>query len=166
MTPFLGLLRPVYLHCSTRPPLLMQHFRPTLAFKSLIPLLPVLSHFPLLPHHRLLLLAVLLSLLLPLPPDFLRVLQWNADGLQARRTELLHFLSSHPVDLTSVSRKPIFTHLPPSRSLDSLLCDLIAPTPGLAFSLLMPRTLAATSTFSSGKAYSSLNFLPPLFLFA
>ena len=34
-----------------------------------------------------------------LPPDSLRVLQWNAGGLRARSTELLHFLSSHPVDL-------------------------------------------------------------------
>ena len=33
------------------------------------------------------------------PPDSLRVLQWNAGGLRARSTELLHFLSSHPVDL-------------------------------------------------------------------
>ena len=32
------------------------------------------------------------------PPDYLRVLQWNAGGLRARSTELLHFLSSHPVD--------------------------------------------------------------------
>ena len=38
-------------------------------------------------------------LLPPLPPDSLRVLQWNAGGLRARSTELLHFLSSHPVDL-------------------------------------------------------------------
>ena len=28
------------------------------------------------------------------PPDSLRVLQWNAGGLRARSTELLHFLSS------------------------------------------------------------------------
>ena len=33
------------------------------------------------------------------PPDSLRVLQWNAGGLRVRSTELLHFLSSHPVDL-------------------------------------------------------------------
>ena len=32
------------------------------------------------------------------PPDYLRVLQWNAGGLRARSTELLHFLSSHPVN--------------------------------------------------------------------
>ena len=36
------------------------------------------------------------------PPDSLRVLQWNAGGLQARSTELLHFLSSHPVNLICI----------------------------------------------------------------
>ena len=46
------------------------------------------------------LLAVSLYLLLPLPlPNSLRVLQWNAGGLRARSTKLLHFISSHPVDL-------------------------------------------------------------------
>ena len=36
------------------------------------------------------------------PPDSLRVLQWNAGGLQARSTELLHFLLSHLVDLICI----------------------------------------------------------------
>ena len=36
------------------------------------------------------------------PPDSLRVLQWNAGSLRARSTELLHFLSSHPVDLICI----------------------------------------------------------------
>ena len=36
------------------------------------------------------------------PPDSPRVLQWNAGGLRARSTELLHFLSSHPVDLICI----------------------------------------------------------------
>ena len=31
--------------------------------------------------------------------NFLRVLQWNAGGVQARSTKLLHFISSHPVGL-------------------------------------------------------------------
>ena len=35
-------------------------------------------------------------------PNSLIVLQWNAGGLQARSTELLHFLSSHPVDLICI----------------------------------------------------------------
>ena len=54
------------------------------------------------PHHLPLLLAVLLRLLPPLPPDSVRVLQWNAGGLRARSTELLHFLSSRPVDLICI----------------------------------------------------------------
>ena len=33
------------------------------------------------------------------PPDSLMVFQWNAGGLRARSTALLHFLSSHSIDL-------------------------------------------------------------------
>ena len=36
------------------------------------------------------------------PPDSLKVLQWNAGGLRVRSTELLHFLSSHPVNLICI----------------------------------------------------------------
>ena len=62
----------------------------------------ILYLLPLPPHHRLLLLTVLLRLLPPLAPDSLRVLQWNAGGLRAKTAELLHFLSSHPVDLICI----------------------------------------------------------------
>ena len=97
------------------------------------------------------------------PPDSLRVLQWNAGGLRARSTELLHFFSSHPVDLICIQE----SNLNSSSSFripGSLLCVLIASTPGLAFSLLMPRMPAAAASFSSGRAYPFLNFPPPLFL--
>ena len=78
----------------------MQHSHPTLAFKPLILFPPTLY---LLPHHRLMLLAVSLYLLLPLPLlHSLTVLQWNAGGLRARSTELLHFISSHLVDLICI----------------------------------------------------------------
>ena len=78
---------------------------------------------------------------------------------------LNYFIFFRPILLTlSVFRNPILTHLPLSGFLDSLLCILIAPTPGLAFSLVMPRTLAVASSFLSGRAYFSLNSLPPLFL--
>ena len=82
------------------PLLLMQHLHPTLIFKPLI-LFPLpLYLLPLHPHHRLMLLAVSLYLLLPLPlPNSFRVLQWNTGDLQAVSTKLLHFISSHPVDL-------------------------------------------------------------------
>ena len=82
----------------------MQHFRPTLAFKSVIPRLPILYLLPLPLYLRPLILAVSLHLLLPLPPDSLRVLQWKASGLLVRSTELLYFLSSHPVDLICIQK--------------------------------------------------------------
>ena len=74
------------------------------------------------------------------------------------------FTFFHPnLLILSVSRNPILTHLPLSEFLDSLLCILIAPTPGVAFSLIMPHMLAVASSFLSGRAYLSLNFLSPLF---
>ena len=85
------------------PLLLMQHSHPTLAFKLLILFPPTLYLLPLHPHHCLMLLApgwLALYLLLSLPlHNTLRVLQWNAGGLQARSSKLLHFISSHLVDL-------------------------------------------------------------------
>ena len=126
----------------------MLHSRPTLVFKLFIPRRPIL-YLLLAPGRP------------TTPPDSLRALQWNAGGLRARSTELLHFLLPHLVDLICIQEFNLNSSL--SGFLDSLLCVLIAPTPGLAFSLLMPHTLAATSSFSSGRAYPSLNFLPFLF---
>ena len=144
-------------------PLLMLHSRPTLVSKPLIPHPPIIYLIPMPPHHRPLLLATILHLLTPLPPDSLKVLQWNAGGLRARA--LNYFTFSRPTLSTfSVSRNPILTHLPLSGFLDSLLCVLIAPTAGLAFSLQMPPTLVAAVSFSSGRTYPFLNFSPPLFL--
>ena len=78
---------------------------------------------------------------------------------------LNYFTFSRPTLSTlSVPRNPILTPLPFSGFLGSLLCTLIASTPGLAFSVLMPPTPAAASSFSSGRAYPFLNFLHPLFL--
>ena len=78
----------------------MQHSHRTLAFKLLILFPPTLYLLPLHPHDCFMLLAVSLYLLLSLPlPKSLRILQWNAGGLRARSTKLLHFISSHPVDL-------------------------------------------------------------------
>ena len=142
----------------------MLHSRPTLVFESLIPIYPFCIS-PLCP-----LTTVPCSWLsfyascFPIPPDFLRVIQWNAGGPRARSTELLHFISSQPFDLfciqefnlnsSSSFRIPRFFALRSDCTHSRLL----------AFSLLMPRTLAAASSFSSGRAKSSLNFLPPLFL--
>ena len=134
----------------------MLHSRPTLVFKPLIPCLPILYLFPLCPHHRPLLLAVLLRLLPPLP----LTLSWFFNGmLEVFEAGALNcFAFFLPIlSILSVSRNPILTHLPLSGFLDSLLCVLIAPTLDLAFSLVMPRTLTATSSFSSDRAYLSLN---------
>ena len=139
----------------------MQHSHPTLPFKPLISFPPTLYLLPLHPHHRLMLLAVFLYLLLSLPfPDSLGVLQWNAGGLEATSTELLHFI----LLTLFASRNLTLICLPLSGSLDSLLCEPMAPTPGLVFYLLMSQTPAAASSFSSGRVYLSLSFLPPLFL--
>ena len=146
------------------PPLLMLHSRVTLVSKPLIHHLPILYSLSLPLHHRPLLLVVLLRLLpplLPLTPSgfFNGMLEVSVPGA------LNYFTFYCPIrSILSVSRNPILTLLPLSGFLDSLLCVLIAPTPGLAFSLVMPRTLAAASSFSSGRAYPFLNFLPPLFL--
>ena len=134
----------------------------TLVFKLLIPRLPILYLLPLPPHHHPLLLAVLLRLLPPLPPDSLRVLQWNAGGLQPRSTELLHFLLSHPVDLICIQE----SNLNSSSSFRipgfSALCsDCTHSRSGI---LSRDATHASGGiTFSLGRAYLSLNF-QPLFL--
>ena len=65
---------------------------------------------------------------------------------------------------SSAFRNPILTHLPRFGFLGSLLCALIAPTPGLVFSPPIPRTLVAMLSFLSGSAYLFQNFLPSLFL--
>ena len=146
------------------PPLLMLHSRVILDSKPPIPHLPILYLLPLPLHHRPLLLAIFRCLLLPLLP--LTLLGFFNGMLEVSEPGALnYFIFSRPIQSTlSASRNPILIHLPVSGFLDSLLCVLIAPTPGLAFSLLMPRTPAAASLFSSGRAYPFLNFLSPLFL--
>ena len=99
------------------------------------------------PHHRSLLMAILLCLQPPLPSDSLS--GFSNGILEVFEPEALNYFTFfHPILLTlSVSRNPITTRLPLSGSMDSLLCVLIAPTPGLAFSLVMPRTLARRRHF-------------------
>ena len=124
------------------------------------------AHFissPSAPLPPFLLLAVLLHLLLPVP---LTLLGFFNGMLEVFEPGALNYFTFFRAILStlSVSRNPILTHFPLSGLLDSLLCVLIAPTPGLVFSVLMPRTLAAASSFSSGMAYPFVNFLHPLFL--
>ena len=141
---------------------LMLHFCPTLVSKPLVPHLPILYCLLLPPHRRPLLLAVLLRLLPPLPLTLLGFLNGMLEVFEPG--VLSYFTFSQPIlSILSVSRNPILTPLPFSGFLDFLLCILIASTPGLAFFLLMSRTLAGVSSFSSIRDYSFQNFLPPLF---
>ena len=142
----------------------MLHSRVTPVSKPPIPHLPILYFLPLPLHHRPLLLAIFLRLLPPLLP--LTLLGFFNGMLEVSEPGALnYFIFYRPIQSTlSASRNPILTHLPLSGFLDSLLCVLIAPTPGLAFSLLIPRTPAAASSFSSGRAYPFPNSLPSLFL--
>ena len=143
----------------------MLHSRVIPISKPPIPHLPILYLLSLLLHHRPLLLAIFLRLqptLLPLTLSgfFNGMLEVSEPGA------LNYFIIYRPIQsILSASRNPILTLLPLSGFLDFLLCVLIAPTPGLAFYLLIPRTpAAAAASFLSGRAYPFLNFLPPLFL--
>ena len=103
------------------------------------------------------------------PPDSLRVLQWNAGGLRARSTELLHFLSSHPVDLICIQesnlnssssfRIPGFSVLRSDRthSRSGILSSdashasggvVIFVRPGLSFSELSTSSLSSLDPYS------------------
>ena len=129
----------------------MQHFRLTLIFEPLILLPLTLYLLPLHPPHHLMLLSVFLYFLLPLSPltpsgFFNGILEVSAPRA------LNYYTLSRLLPLTLFVFKSLnLIHLPLSGSLDSLLCDLISPTPGVAFFLPKPRTLAAASSFSSGR---------------
>ena len=142
----------------------MLHSRPTLVSKPLIPHLPILYLLPLPLHHRPWLLAVLLCHLPPLLP--LTLSGFFNGMLEVFEPGALNYFTffCSIQSMLSASRNPILTHLPLSGFLDSLLCILIAHTPGLAFSPLMPRTPVAALSFLPGRASPFLNFPPPLFL--
>ena len=137
--------------------------RPTLVSKLLISHLPILYLLPLpsstVPCSWFFFCAFFLHSPLTLSGFFNGMLEVFKSGALNYFTFFRSILST-----LSAFRNAILTHLPLSGFPDSLLCVLIAPTPGLAFSLLVPRTLAAALSFLSGRAYLSLNFLPPLFL--
>ena len=165
----------------------MQHSHPTLIFKPLILFPPTLYLLPLHPHHCLMLLAVSPYLLLSLPlPNSLRVFQWNAGGLQARSTKLLHFISSHPFDLIYIQESnlnlsssfqihgfsALRSHSTHSRSgifstdvADASRGVIIFVTQGLSFSELSTSSLSSLGSYSdyievniSLNNFSSLSF--------
>ena len=136
----------------------MLHSHPTLVFKLFIPRRPILYFLPLPPHHRILLMAVLLCLLSSLPPNSIRVLQWNAGGLRAWSTELLHFLSSHPVDLICIQvsnlnssfsfRIPGFSALRSDRTHSILSPDATHASGGVNIFIRQSLSFSELSTFS------------------
>ena len=156
----LGLLQLVYLHCATWPPssnaALLPHPRLQTSY-------PPFAHFvsspsvPPPPPH------VPGCFSIPSASSSPLTFSWPFNGmLEVFEPEALNYCTlSCLIQLTLfVSRDVTLLHRPLSRYLDSLLCDLITPTLGLAFSLL----IAAALSFSSHRAYPTLNFLPPLFL--
>ena len=142
----------------------MQHSHPTLTFRLLILFPPTLYLLPLHPHHRLMVLAVFLYLLL-LFPSLTLLGFFNGMLGVSEPGELNYYTLFRLIPLTIfISRNLTSIYLLLSGSLDSLLCNPMAPTPDLVFFLLMSQTLAAASSFLSSRAYSSLSFIPPLFL--
>ena len=120
-----GFLQLVYLYCSTRyirPPICQCCTSAPPSSSNLLPSfcsLYIFSFFaPSPPPH-----VSGSFLILPASssfPDLLRVLQWNAGGLRARSTELLHFISSHPVDLICIQKSILH-----SSSSFRILCSAI-----------------------------------------
>ena len=141
----------------------MQRSCLTLAFKSST-LLPTTTYLLLLLlPNPLKFLAIFLSSCFLFLPSLVQGSLTECQRSPSQSTEPTPFISSHPVDLICI-QNPTMTHLSVSVSMDSLLYNLITLTPSLAFFLLMICTLAAASSFSSGRTYPFLNFLPPLSL--
>ena len=140
------------------PLLLMHQSHPTLAFKPLIIFCPLCIFF----IYTLTTASCSWLLLLPLltPSGFFNGMLGVSKPGALNFYTLLRLI---PLMLF-VSRSLTLIYVPLSGSLYSLLCDPMAPTPDLVFFLLISQTLAAASSFSSGRAYPSLSFLPPLFL--
>ena len=142
------------------PPLLVLHFRPTLVPKPLISHLPILYLLP--PHHRPLLLAVLLRLVPPLLP--LTFSEFSSGMLEVFEPGVLNYFTfSRPILSTfSASRNPILTHLP-LYGFSALCSDRTHSRSGI-LSRDVTHASGGVSSFLSGRAYLSLNFLPSLFL--
>ena len=112
-------------------------------------------------------LDVFLYLLLPLPPDAFRILQWNAGGFRARSTELLHFFSFHPLGLICIQQ----SNLNSSSSFQiSGFHSLGSDCPYSRSGILSPGTTHASggviifvrqSLFFSKRSTSSLSSLDP-----
>ena len=145
------------------PHLLIQHSHPTLTFRLLI-LFPPLCIFSLCTLTTASWSWLFLFISCFLFPS-LTLLGFFNGMLGVSEPELNYYTLFRLIPLTIfISRNLTSIYLLLSGSLDSLLCNPMAPTPDLVFFLLMSQTLAAASSFLSSRAYSSLSFIPPLFL--
>ena len=116
--------------------MLMQHSRPTLTFKPIVSLSLTSYLLPLHPHHCLKFLAVFLYLLLLVfltltPSGFFNEM---LEVSESRARNYYALFCVIPL-LFFISRNLTLIHLHLSGSLNSLLSDLIALTPGVAFSI-------------------------------
>ena len=105
----------------------IQRFCSTHVFKPPTLLLPTSYLLPLHLPYPLMFLAVFLYLLLPL-----LTLTRSEFFNEMRRSELVHFISSYPVDLICIQESNLNSSSS-SISRDFLLYHLIALTPGMAF---------------------------------
>ena len=163
----------------------MLHSHPTLVSKHLITHLPIIYPSSALPQPSLVPGYTFAPPASSPPLTLSRVLQWNAGGLRARGTELLHFLSSHPVDLISIQesnlnssfRIPGFSVLSSDRthSRSGILSSdtthasggvVIFVRQGLSFSELSTSTLSSLDPYSDyvGNNISLNNSSSPSFL--
>ena len=117
--------------------LLMQHSGPTLVFTLLIPHLPTSYLFSLYFHHRLMPWLFFYASCFLFSPDFSGFFDEMLGVPEPGALNHSTLFCLIPWTLF-VSRNLILIHLPLTQSLDSLLCDLIAPTRGPAVSLPMP----------------------------
>ena len=146
----------------------MQHSCPNLAFKPII-LLPLTSYFlPLHPHNRTcswIFFAPRASSFPLTPSGFFNGMLGVSESGALNFSTLFCFI---PLTLF-VSRNLILIYFLLSVSLDSLLCDLIAPTPDLAIFLLMRHSSSGIIIFVrqglcfSELSTSSLSSLDPYF---
>ena len=92
------------------PPLLMLHSRHTVVSKPLIPHLPIIYRLPLPPHHRPLLLAVLLRLLPPLPLTLSEFFNEMREVFEPGALNYFTFFRPS-LSTSSASRNLVLTHL-------------------------------------------------------
>ena len=141
----------------------MQRSCSTLAYKLPTVLLPTSYLLTLHIIHSQMIFAVLFLLLPLCSLTCSEFFNGKLSNLRDKDTEVLLFISSYTDDLICFQESKLNS----SSSFGIPDCSALRSDcthPGLAFFVLITHTLAAASSFSSGRAYPSLNFLLPLSL--